>query len=135
MTVIVCSDDDMGIFFNKRRQSRDSAVTKRIVEITRGSILWLSSYSSQLFANERADNIIADDDFLSKAQNDDFCFVEGEDVSDHESKITKIVLFKWNRTYPHDMILNIDFNNFTLVQRCDFKGTSHKMITEEVWCR
>lgn len=35
MNVIVCVDDNNGMLFNKRRQSRDKAVIDKIINITK----------------------------------------------------------------------------------------------------
>ena len=44
MIVIACVDDKMGMLFNHRRQSQDSVLRKRILQITAGKILWMSRY-------------------------------------------------------------------------------------------
>ncbi len=130
MTIIVCVDDKMGMTFNKRRQSRDSAVTEKIVEMSCDTRLLMNSYSAKLFENAE---VIVSENFLKEAESNDFCFVENIDVSEYKEKIEKVVLFKWNRAYPSDVKLSIDFNSFTLKESFDFVGTSHDNITCEVW--
>lgn len=42
MILIACVDDRAGIAFNHRRQSSDSVVRDRILELTAGSRLWMN---------------------------------------------------------------------------------------------
>ena len=42
MIAIVCIDDNGGMMFNNRRQSRDVILLEKIIEITKGSKLWLN---------------------------------------------------------------------------------------------
>ena len=52
MIAIVCIDDNRGMMFNNRRQSRDSILIDKITEITKGSKLWLNKYSYSLFEDK-----------------------------------------------------------------------------------
>ena len=49
MNIIVCIDDNQGMLFNKRRQSRDVKVLEDIATLT--DTLWISSFSEKLFEN------------------------------------------------------------------------------------
>ena len=49
MILIACVDDRGGIAFNHRRQSSDSVVRNRILELTAGSRLWMNEYSAKQF--------------------------------------------------------------------------------------
>lgn len=132
MIAIICVDDNMGMLFNHRRQSRDSILVKRILEIAAGHLLWMNNYSGKLFDNW-SDRIIVDDGFLSKAGADDYVFVETESLNSYIDRIDQIVLFRWNRVYPYDMKLDIDLNLWHLESTRDFAGSSHERITEEVF--
>ena len=44
MKIIICLDDDNGMMFNNRRQSRDEKVVKDIIEMTDGHSLWMNDY-------------------------------------------------------------------------------------------
>ena len=105
MILIVCIDDQNGMAFNHRRQSQDRVLVERIEGLTADSKLRMAPYSQKLFSSS---NILADDDYLIKADIDDYCFVEREDVKPYEDKIQKVIVFRWNRHYPSDLKFGID---------------------------
>ena len=72
---------------------------------------------------------------LEKAEEEDFCFVEGENLAGYEGKITEIVLYKWNRDYPADVFFEVDLSKWRLEERKDFSGYSHEKITKEIYNR
>ena len=47
MNVILCVDENMGMLFNKRRQSRDSKVLEDIFGMTES--LWIHPFSEKMF--------------------------------------------------------------------------------------
>ena len=69
---------------------------------------------------------------LEKAEEEDFCFVERENLAGYEGKITEIVLYKWNRDYPADVFFEVDLSKWRLEERKDFSGYSHEKITKEL---
>jgi len=134
MTVILCVDDRFGMLFNRRRLSRDSAVTEDIVNGLSGGRLFLCDMSESLFKS--AENTLVCEDFLEKAGENDFCFVEDRDIAPYVKKIDKIVLYHWNRAYPSDLCFDpVLLQAFRLRERVDFKGSSHEKITKEVYER
>ena len=135
MKVIVCVDDKGGVMFNHRRQSQDRILRERILEMTAGRTLWMNSYSAKMFGN--LPSIAVAEDFLDRADESDFCFVENISIAGHEYAVKEIILFKWNRSYPHDLDLDIDLTDPTwrLVSREDFPGNSHEKLTMEVYER
>ena len=52
MTGIVCLDQEDGLLFNGRRQSRDRVVTEKILSMTEGKPLWMSAYSRRIFPED-----------------------------------------------------------------------------------
>ena len=135
MIVIVCVDDNMGLMFNNRRQSRDEEVLKRIIEISKNSVLYMNEYSYSLFENKNADNIKVSENFLEIASEGEYCFLENEKIKDYEDKIEKIIIFKWNRNYPSDFKFDIsaDLYKYKKTGAFDFKGSSHEKITMEIY--
>lgn len=137
MTVIVCIDDALGMLFNKRRQSRDEELRRRILSVVRqnNSKLLMNGYSAGQF--ERSENTLQDEDFLDNASKDDYCFVENTDITPYADAIDRMVIYKWNRIYPSDMKLSFmpGDNGMKLVSTYDFAGKSHERITEEIWTR
>lgn len=128
MDVIVIVDAKNGMLFNKRRQSRDKAVCEKMLEYAAGRKIWMNSYSAKLFSEEK---IIVDEDFLQK--DPDICFVENCDISPYVDKVETLILFHWNREYPADQYLMVDFTEWNLIHSEEFKGNSHEKITMEVY--
>ncbi len=133
MIVIVCVDDNGGMMFNNRRQSRDCNLTSKIIDLTKNNCLWLNKYSAELFENTDNSNINTDDAFLSEASNGEYCFVENNDLSPYEKWIEKLIVFRWNRSYPYDKKLDIDLSRWEMKESTEFVGNSHPKISMEVY--
>jgi hypothetical protein len=133
MITIICLDDNFGMMFNNRRQSRDSVITQKLIDITKDGILWAGSYSTSLFT--KFTNILIDDNFLEKASAGEYCFVEDRELLPFENKIEGFIIFKWNCEYPYDKTLDIDLGNWILTHSTEFVGKSHKKITMEVYSK
>jgi hypothetical protein len=129
MILIVCVDNKNGMMFNKRRQSRDRLLTERIKELAKNTTLWVNSYSAALFEN----GISIDDDFQSKAEKGDYCFVEN--VKPLVQNAEKIIIYKWNRDYPSDTYFDADLSDWSLSEVNEFEGYSHELITEEIYTK
>ena len=134
MKIFVCLDNQNGLMFNGRRQSMDKAVREKMLNLSGGSPLWMNAYSAGQFDDPPA-QIVVDEQFLEKADAQDFCFVETcafsfEDVSD-------IFIFRWNRLYPADSTFDVQSleKDFTLVSTEEFPGNSHEKITLEIYRR
>lgn len=135
MNIIICIDDDNGMMFNRRRQSRDRAVTQDIINTVGENRLLIDKYSEPLFAGYNAE-IKAERSFLSKADECDYCFVENKALLPYKDKINSVIVYKWNRQYPSDMKLDIEpSEGRTLVSSVEFPGYSHEKITKEVYSR
>lgn len=135
MILIACLDDKGGMMFNRRRQSQDRVLRQRILEKTAGARLWMNDYSEKQFAGEHGEQIETAADFLDRAGDGEFCFIENIDGSAYEEKIEKIILYKWNRTYPADVYFGIPLieHGWHLTESEEFAGHSHEKITEEVY--
>jgi len=134
MKIVICIDDKDGLLFCGRRQSKDRLLRQRLLKGTQGSKLWMSSYSAKQF-EETGEQICVDDDFMEKAESGDYCFVENTDILPHLSKITEVILYHWNRTYPSDVKLpRAELEaKWQKVSTAEFPGSSHDVITEEVY--
>lgn len=132
MIVIVCIDDNLGMMFNNRRQSRDINLIQKVIEIAKGSRIWVNKFSYPLFETVNA-TVIVDEAFLSTTPNGEFCFVEDKELKSYETRIEKLIVFRWNRHYPADKKLDIDLSTWNLKESADFAGNSHKNITMEVY--
>lgn len=134
MTVIVCVDNNMGILFNCRRQSKDKALRERVLKLSSKSTLWMSPYTKKQF-EEPANNIFVADNYLAVADDDAYCFVEGTGIMPCLSKIERLIIYKWNKVYPCDEFLDVCLDGWCVESSTDFVGNSHEKITEEVYIR
>lgn len=135
MTVMVCVDDKMGMMFGSRRQSKDSAVIKRVLEQVGENKIWMNAYTAAMFENYGVSQMKVCEDFMTAASADAFCFVENVLLSAYTDKIHSIILYRWNRRYPGNRFFDLSLESFALQNRFDFSGNSHDMITEEIYTR
>lgn len=134
MIVILCLDDKNGMMFNNRRQSKDKFVIQDILKLVDGKKLFISSYSESLFQGLES-KLIIDNNFLNNAAEEDYCFIENNNLKDFSEKIEKIIVYKWNRIYPSDLKLEITIQDWNLIGRFEFVGNSHDKITREVYVK
>lgn len=130
MRLIVCLDDNNGMTFNRRRQSSDMAVTGKILELVGADKLWMNSYSGYLFA-DKPGNIQICEDFLDRAEAGEYCFVENLKVEPYFERFSEILVFRWNRIYPSDMVFPDVLHNGTIL--LEFAGNSHEKVTLEAY--
>ena len=135
MKVIVCCEKSNGILFNNRRVSQDKVVSERIVELTKSSKLWMDSYSYTLFEKLNASNINLAENTLAEAADNEYCFVEKQEMLPYEKWISEIIVFRWERDYPFDKELEVDLSAWKLKLSEEFIGNSHEKITMEVYER
>ncbi|MBR5246919.1 MAG: ribonuclease Z [Clostridia bacterium] len=128
MKLIVCLDDNNGMMFNNRRQSRDRVLIENVLELCEGEKLYTNEYSAKLFP----ENSVEITDCIEIIGNA-YCFVENFTVN--EENVEEIIVYKWNRVYPVDTYFNIDLKNWTLTEMVDFEGSSHEKITREIYVR
>ncbi len=130
MKLIFCVEKSKGIMFFGKRVSKDSVLNKRLLEIIGTDKLWVSEYSSSLFENATVDN-----DYVAKAAEGDYCFVEDRGYSLESTN--EIILCHWNRKYPADKFFDIDLaaSGFKRVSHENIVGSSHDKITIEIYKR
>ena len=128
MKLIVCLDDNNGMMFNNRRQSRDKILIENVLEICKGEKLYTNEYSSKLFPEKFVEIF----DSMEEIGNG-YCFAENFTVN--ENDVEEIIVYKWNRVYPADVHFNIDLDNWNLTETVDFEGSSHDKITREIYVR
>lgn len=137
MFVIVCVDDKMGLSFAKKRQSMDTVLRQKLLQLCNGKRLWMREYTAKQFEGEPTDSveIKTSETYLAEAQDNDYCFVEIDDILPYADKINGIVLCRWNRVYPSDKKLLIPgkMEDWTIHLLEEFSGKSHKKITLELW--
>ncbi|MGN0405709.1 MAG: ribonuclease Z [Bariatricus sp.] len=144
MIAILCIDDAGGMMFNKRRQSRDKAVTEDIRKTCGDGKLWIHPFSEKLFASagdlkakeEAGDmQIVSSEHFLEMAQEGEYCFVENAELKPYISRIEKLIVYHWNRRYPADQYLDLQLEKWEREDREDMRGNSHEKITKEIYIR
>jgi len=135
MTLITCIDDRGGLAFHRRRLSRDRVLCERILELVGTGNLRLSSYSVPLFQDLPRTAALLEEDCPEQKAGKDFCFIEREDAVPWLERADKLVLFRWNRTYPFDLRFPLEEleRNWALTGARDFPGSSHEKITEETY--
>ena len=133
MNVIVCVDNELGMMFNNRRQSRDIRACEDMLRLSGGNLV-IAPYSAKLFAELEGYRI--SDDPLGEAMCGEYVLIEDRGLLRHVDKIEKIVLYHWNRDYPSDKKLDIDLSKgWILSSTEDFAGNSHEKITMEIYIR
>ncbi len=133
MNVIICLDDNNGMLFNNRRQSRDKALLSDAFGNLQGEKLYITSFSEKLMA-EYCDKVTLCED-ASTLQSGQWFFCENVDLTAFADKIEKLVVYKWNRVYPADFNCSLDFSLFNLESESDFEGNSHSVITKQIFSK
>ena len=134
MRVIVCLDDNGGMLFNCRRQSRDRVVVDDILSVVGEKRLYIAPFSEKLFA-ERSDKVTVSEDMLFEAEADQYCFVEKDSLSECSGRIEEMVIYRWNRVYPADLFLDVtpERIGLSLFSTEELTGYSHEKITKEIF--
>jgi len=129
MNLYICLDDRNGLQFNKRRQSRDSALLEDIRSQLEGPLL-IHPFSEKLIREAQLPYVLppetAGDLFLEEVPSEEIL-----------AQTKKLVIYRWNRHYPADLRWEPDLETlgFLLEETRDFPGTSHEKITREVYVR
>ena len=136
MTVFICTDDRGGMMFNKRRQSRDKRVIEDVIRTADDGAIYITDYSESLFA-ESETSVIAVSDPMASAGKGSYAFIENIPLAKYADKITRLIVYRWNRLYPSDVSMDINPKEIglKLKNKRDFTGTSHDRITREEYAR
>ena len=129
MTVIICLDDNNGMAFNKRRQSRDSKVMENIRELF-GEPIHIAPYSEKIFQIAGLEYTVCAD---LASQRDGVLFVETFDPALLADCTDRLVIYRWNRLYPADLRCTLDLSGFHRGESVEFVGSSHEKITREIF--
>lgn len=144
MKIIVCIDNNGGLMFNHRRQSQDSALRAWLYDHFESEDskdewqdlvikrLHLNNYSYNQFTDApEGSPIVVSETPLEDCTDDEFCFVEDIDITPYLDDIDEFIIINWNRDYPSDTSLDIDFNELRLISCIYIAGSSHEKITIE----
>lgn len=136
MTVAVCLDDNNGLQFNGRRQSRDRELLCDMQRETAGNIV-ITPFSEKLFAQAEIFAKVSNTP-ATEASVDDLVFYEEGELAPLLERATRLIVYRWNRVYPADVVWQGELppHGFTLLREpTEFVGFSHETITKEVYVR
>jgi hypothetical protein len=126
MKVFICLDEKNGMMFNKRRQSKDSIVIKKVRKIVDKEVLYVSEYTQSLFPEGK----VCEDFSVING----YAFIENpNDI--FPDMIDTLYIFKWNRHYPSDKKFTMDLLGYIKSDEVEFGGSSHEKITLETYKR
>ena len=134
MNIILCIDDENGMLFHGRRQSKDRVLRQQVRALAQGHPLWMNSYTARQFSEDQCETVV-NEAFLENAPEDAWCFVENCDLQAYTERIQRVVLYRWNRRYPSDVKFPMELfaDKWSLISTRNFPGSSHEKITEEVY--
>ena len=130
MIVILCLDNNNGMMFNDRRQSQDRGLREYIAEMTKGEKVYMNTYTGKLY--EEIKNPMVSEDFLQKAGKGETCIVENLPLNPVIDQIEEVVIFRWNKVYPSDQVLDVDLEEWKLVEEEQIEGSIHE-ITKQIY--
>lgn len=132
MHIIICVDNNFGMAFAGRRQSRDRLLLEQMLKTVGDNRLFITSYSAKLF--EILPENIKVTDNLNDIPDNAYFFVEQSIPQQILAEIQNVVLYRWNKVYPSDVKFPEDIiSNKKLVSAIEFIGNSHDAITEEIY--
>ena len=136
MNICVCVEDNMGMSFFGKRLSRDRVMIDRLLSHTEYENIYISAYSAPLFEGAGDSRVKITDNFRASGECD-ICFFELEHITEYADSVDRILMYRWNRRYPSDkkFPFSPEAHGYKLTSTCDFAGSSHDKITEEVWKR
>ena len=118
------------MMFNDRRQSQDRGLREYIAQMTKDEDVYMNAYTKKLY--EEIKHPIVSEDFLHKAGKGDTCIVENLPLNSVVDQIEEIVIFRWNKVYPSDQILDVDLEEWNLVEEEQMEGSTHE-ITKQIY--
>ncbi len=131
IAVALCVDDDNGMTFFGKRQSRDRSLISEFVHSNRNRPIYISPFSAKLFSEYEGINICEDP--LGDCVDGGICFIENIDITPYLDIIDMIVLYRWNMSYPADTYFTPDLRKqkYRYLGALDIRGSSHDNITKE----
>ncbi len=132
MYIAICIDDNNGMMFNRRRQSRDRVLLDDLIKLANGK-LYICEYSEKLLS-QRKDLQTEIGYFPEK---DGVFFAECAVTHDMVCSAEGLIVYHWNRLYPQDLAFEFDpeEEGFKLISTEEFEGSSHDVITKKIWKR
>ena len=134
VTVVVTVDDEYGMIYNNRRQSKDRVMLAEFLGSFPEKTILISEFSEKLFSNY-PDRVKVIPSPLDTAKDGDVCFIERPPLAPYKEKISRLIIYHWNRLYPAEEYLDVNPSSLglNLVSSQDFVGSSHDKITKEIY--
>ena len=130
---IICVDDNGGVMFNNRRVSSDKNVILDILRMKETNELFCSNYSASNFTLYN-NKISVDEDVINNVSKDGIYFIE-DIFPKNWNTFNYIIIYKWNRKYPSDVLFTYDLKDYINIKKDEFKGNSHEKIDKYIFKR
>ena len=91
--------------------------------------------TSRRIAEAIAGGIRTAEEPWTQAGPEDLCFLELTGPSPALERAERLILYRWNRHYPSDRKIALPPEGWTLTGRTEFPGSSHDVITKEIYQR
>ena len=126
MNVIVCLSNDNGLLFNDRRVSKDINIFNDIFKYT--NTLYVDKFSMDMIDYYNLNDKVKVFN-INDVEKGAYYFNE---VFTNINNVEKLIVYSFNRSYPHDLDFNIN-DNLILDNEEDLIGNSHDVITKRVY--
>lgn len=133
MHIILTLDDNQGMMFNHRRQSRDRVMLAHMLSMVGDAPLRMTAYTAKLFTENLPPHalVVSSEALLRDAATGVYCFVEDGALAPCLDRLETLYVYRWNRVYPADQHLDIDLSSRRMTVIAEFSGSSHDKITLE----
>ena len=120
------------MMFNDRRQSQDRGLREYVAEMTKGEKVYMNAYTEKLY--EEINDPVVFVNFLHKSRKRNLCIVENLPIKTTNmwNQIEEIVIFRWNKVYPSDQVLDVDLEEWKLAEEEQIEGSTHE-ITKQIY--
>ena len=136
MILITCVDQKNGVAFHGRRQTSDAAVFRDIFKAADNDMYGVEvlEYTQPLWdAFVRAEALPSWHPAFEAESG--AIFTELNDCEGYELYYPTVILYRWDKVYPADVILKLDLTKYHLVEIYEFQGTSHEKVRRETYER
>lgn len=130
MTVIICVDNNSGILFNGKRQSKDRMLRKYLLDIVEkdNCRIAMTPYTYGQFQEDKRKELIDVKNTFSF--DEDYIFLE-QSIPISWEKVNNLILCCWNRDYPTDEYFNLPIGVECILQKTEeIVSDSHTLTIE-----
>lgn len=135
MKLFLCLDEQGGMAFNGRRQTRDRGQRRHLLALAGGAQLFVSPYTAAGFKGLGGEdgglpeNLTVREDYLEAAGEEDCVFPETDDPSPALERCRELIIYYWNRLYPAELYFPEEYkDHFVPVSSEAVRGSSHDGI-------